>query len=368
MSRNAIVVLGAGNTAFALAAKLSLEGHEVVLWEHPSQEASIAPLKKRRQIRLTGAGGEGVATLARVTTDPFEALAAGDVLLASVPSYAHTPFGEQLLPLMEPRHVLALLPGNLGGLAYAKWLRERGRGVDSLPLIVESDTAPYVCRKLGPDHAHIFGVVPHLGLGAFPASRTARALAALEPLFPGARTYPHVVAAGLGALNPIVHPPGVLMNAGRIEYSHGEFYFYEEGVTPGVVRVIEALDAERRAIATVLGLDLPPVAEAFAEAGFGPHGDLWAIINGSFMLTQMKAPGSLQTRWLSEDVPYGLRTWVELGEQFHVPMPVARSLVALGDVVMSVDSWSSGRSLADLGISGMSRDTLERYLETALLE
>lgn len=365
MTTEAIVVLGGGNTAFSIAAKLALEGHSIVLWETPEQVESIAPIRAQRQIRLSGTGGDGTATLATVTTDAGEALAAGSVLLGAVPSYAHAPFAEQLLPHLQPHHLLALLPGNLGSLAFARRLAERGAtpGAGG-PTLAESDTAPYVCRKLGPDHAHIWGVVPAMGLGVFPAAATDSALARLAPLFPGARPYPHALGAGLGAMNPIVHPPGVLMNAGRIEYSRGEFYFYEEGVTPGVVRAIEALDAERRALGEALGLTLTPVAEAFHAAGFGPKGDLWAAINGSRMLTQLRAPGSLQTRWLSEDVPYGLRTWAELGEQVGIAMPVARALVTLGDAVMGTDSWQTGRSLADLGIAGLNRSTLEQYLST----
>lgn len=359
----AVVVLGGGNTAFSVAAKLALEGQRVVLWEAPGQEASIAPIQERRQIRLTGSGGEGTATLAAVTRDAGEALDTGDVLVAPVPSYAHAPFADALLPHLRAHHLLILTPGNLGSLALATRLRERGLPPgETGPILAESDTAPYVCRKLGPDHAHIWGVVPAMGIGVFPAGQTRRALAALEPLFPGSRPYPHALAAGLGAMNPIVHPPGVLMNAGRIEYSRGEFYFYEEGATPSVVRVIEALDAERRAIGHTLGLDLVPVAEAFHAAGFGPRGDLWGAINGSRMLTQLKAPGSLQTRWLSEDVPYGLRTWAELGRQVGVPTPVAESLIALADVVLGTDSWRDGRSLAHLGIAGLQGGALERYL------
>lgn len=358
-----IIVLGGGNTAFALAAKLSLEGHGVVVWEHPSHAGTLAPIRERNEIRLTGAGGDGVATVAAVTIDAAEALAAGDVLLAPVPSYAHAAFGEALLPHLRPDHVLALLPGNLGSLAFARWLAGRGAPAGGRgPLIAESDTAPYVCRKLGPDHAHIWGVVPAMGVGAYPAARTAEAIERLRPLFPGLKAYSHVLAAGLGAMNPIVHPPGVLMNAGRIEYSRGDFYFYEEGVTPGVVRVIEALDRERRALAGAFGIDLLPVAEAFHAAGFGPHGDLWATINGSRMLTQLRAPGTLETRWLSEDVPYGLRTWAELGDATGTAMPVARALVTLADQVMGTDSWRTGRSLADLGLSGKNRDEIDAYL------
>jgi len=360
-----VVVLGGGNTAFAIAAKLALEGHEVVLWEHESHAASLAPIRERRQIKLAGVGPEGIATLMRVTTDASEALAAGDVLLASVPSYAHRPFGNAIRPHLRANHVLTLLPGNFGTLAFANWLREAGSplGKDG-PALVETDTAPYVCRRTAPDTATIWGVVPAMGAGIFPSSRTDQAIQVLRQYFPGVKPYPHVLAAGLGAMNPVVHPPGVVMNAGRIEYSRGDFYFYEEGVTPGVVKVIEALDAERQALGNAFGVNLLPVAEAFHAAGFGPKGDLWAAINGSRMLTQLRAPGSLQTRWISEDVPYGLRTWAELGQTAGLPMPVARSLVTLADQVMDTDSWTQGRSLADLGIVGMSREQLERYLAT----
>ena len=95
----------------------------------------------------------------------------------------------------------------------------------------------------GPDHAHIWGVVSGLGVAAFPARENDRLLDLLADVFPGVRAYPHVVACGLSAGNPILHPAGVLLNAGRVEYARGDFYFYEEGVTPGVVRAIKAVDA-----------------------------------------------------------------------------------------------------------------------------
>ena len=358
-----VVILGGGNTAFAIAAKLALEGHEVVLWEHESQSSTIEPIREKRRVRLLGAGGEGTATLARVTTDAADALSASDILLSSVPSYAHSAFASAIVPHLQPGHTLALLPGNLGSLAFAHRLREWGmQPGDGGPVIAESDTAPYVCRKTAPDAATIWGVVPAMGFGVFPARRSEEVVSRLARYFPGSKAYPHALAAGLGAINPIVHPPGVLMNAGRVEYSRGEFYFYEEGVTPGVVRVIEALDAERRALGAAFGAELLPVAEAFHAAGFGPKGDLWSAINGSRMLTQLRAPGSLQTRWLSEDVPYGLRTWAELGETVGLAMPVARALVTLGDQVMGTNSSSSGRSLADLGLADLRGDALLRYL------
>ena len=153
------------------------------------------------------------------------------------------------------------------------------------------------------------------------------------------------------------------MNAGRVEHSRGEFYFYEEGVTPGVCNVIYALDGERRAIGKALGFDLTPVDEAFHRAGFGPRGDLWATINGSRMLTQLRAPGALDTRWLTEDVPYGLASWCSIAQQIGVPTPLMRSLVELASAVLGQDFWKSGRTVKELGIEGISKEELLRWAQ-----
>ena len=159
-----------------------------------------------------------------------------------------------------------------------------------------------------------------------------------------------------------MHPAGVLLNAGRIERSRGDFYFYEEGVTPAVCEVIDAVDAERRTIGKALGLDLLPVAEAFHAAGFGPRGDLWATINGSRMLTQLRAPGAIQTRWLTEDVPYGLASWAGLADQLGVETPMMDALVKLGLVVTHLDDVNAGRGPKQLGLAGMSGTQMLEYV------
>jgi opine dehydrogenase len=354
-----ITVLGGGNTAFSMAAKLALDGHEVLLWEHPDFAQSIEPIRETLTIHLEGASRMGPAKLAGVTTDPKRALEWSETLVCSVPSYAHGPFIDQLAPYLRPGHLLALLPGNLGTLAFAHALQTAG-AVGTV--LAESDTAPYVCRKTAPDRAVIWGTVSALGIGVFPASQIAEALPVLRELFSGATPYQHVLETGLSALNPIVHPPGVLLNAGRVERSRGDFYFYEEGVTPAVARVIEALDAERLAVGSAYGLTLTPVAEAFHKAGFGPEGDLWSVINGSRMLTALRAPGAIGTRWLTEDVPYGLATWAELGDAVDVDTPLIDALIALTSAVLGVDCRAGRRSLADLGIASLPVDKLVEYL------
>jgi opine dehydrogenase len=350
-----VTVLGGGNTAFSMAANLVLAGFEVLLWEHPAFVQTIEPIRESLTIYLDGVGSTGAARLAAITTDPAEALAWSETLVCSVPSYAHGPFLEQILPHLKPGHLLALLPGNLGALAAAGALRAAGiEGV----IVAESDTAPYVCRKSAPDRAVIWGTVTGLGIGVEPASQTDEAMPVLRALFPGAVAYGSALEAGLSALNPVVHPPGVLMNAGRIERSRGEFWFYEEGVTPAVVNVIEAVDRERLALGSALGMNLTPVAEAFHRAGFGPAGDFWSTINGSHMLTALRAPGQVETRWLTEDIPFGLATWALLGDQLGVETPVIDALVTLASATLGKDFRSETRGLHELGMTQMNEEAL----------
>jgi opine dehydrogenase len=142
------------------------------------------------------------------------------------------------------------------------------------------------------------------------------------------------------------------MNAGRVEYARGDFYFYEEGVTPAVCSVIEALDAERLALGRAFGCVLTPVAEAFHAAGFGPAGNLWSTVNGSRMLTQLRAPGAVSTRWLTEDVPYGIGCWADLALAVGVPTPVMDGLVVLGRIAAGIPA-SAGRGARELGLEGL---------------
>jgi opine dehydrogenase len=350
-----VTVLGGGNTAFSMAASLALAGFEVLVWEHPDFASTIEPIRESLTIHLEGDTRSGPARLAAVTTDPAEALAWSETLVCSVPAYAHQPFLERLLPHLKPGHLLALLPGNLGALATATAMREAGiEGV----IVAESDTAPYVCRKSAPDRAVIWGTVTCLGIGVEPASQTDEAMPILRALFPGAVAYASALEAGLSALNPVVHPPGVLMNAGRIERSRGEFWFYEEGVTPSVVNVIEEVDRERLALGAALGLRLTPVAEAFHRAGFGPAGDFWSTINGSRMLTALRAPGQIETRWLTEDIPFGLATWGLLGDRLGVDTPVIDALVTLASATLGRNFRSETRGLPTLGLAALSDQAL----------
>ncbi|SVE31585.1 uncharacterized protein METZ01_LOCUS484439, partial [marine metagenome] len=127
MANESICILGGGNTAFAVAASLTLRGFDITLCELPEFASVLEPIAAERTIRLHGVAGEGLAQISRVTTEVGEALAAADLLLLIVPAYAQRPFAEACIPYLTERHMVVLMPGTLGSLEWAAMLAGAGK-------------------------------------------------------------------------------------------------------------------------------------------------------------------------------------------------------------------------------------------------
>ena len=74
-----------------------------------------------------------------------------------------------------------------------------------------------------------------------------------------------MLEADLANLNAILHPPGMVCNAGWIEATGGKFGFYAEGSGRAVVRVMDAIDHERLALTGRLGVRAVPFTELFHQ-------------------------------------------------------------------------------------------------------
>ena len=358
MPSRSVVVIGGDRGAQVVAARLALEGHAVVLWQPPSPGEPLSVPGAKPCIKLGGAGGDRDATLDAATADPFEAFAVADVVLASAPPEGLGAIADVMLPLIEPRHTLVVLGGGLHALVAAKWLRDRGRG--DLPTLAGSDTTPVAVLDVDGDRLRVLAVVERLGFGVFPAVRTEATMAVLADLFPGAKAHAHVLAAALAAVEPMVRDAALLMNLGAVEPSRAGFSVFDQCFTESVARVTEVLDAERLALSAALGLDLPTAAEALSAWGLSPRGDLWAAVNGSFALTRgvgdvsPSAGPAAHTAW-------GMCVWAELADQLAVPAPLTRSLWAVS-AAAGAGHGAAGWSLGDVGLDGMSAETMLRML------
>lgn len=354
--------MGGGHGARTTAADLTLAGHIVTLFEFEKFHENVAAIFEKQTIEITGDARQGVARLAGTTHRIEEALDGAEIVLIVVPSLAHRVYAEALAPFLHDGQHIVLVPGTFGSLEFITAVRKQGCKADIT--VSELDTLPYATRITGPTSVFVYHNTPQFGMGVFPAIHTDQAIGILKDLYPEVITYQNILEAGLSNCNPVIHPLGVLMNAGRIEYSRGEFWYYEEGITPSTAKAMEALDDERIAIGRKLSLDLPRQSEVLHALHYGPKGDLWEVLKGSKGLTPIKGPTTVSNRYVTEDIPIGLVCWSQLGEMLGVNTPLMKATIELGIAVSGVDYWHTGRTLERCGIAGMTADQLGRYVHT----
>ena len=78
----------------------------------------------------------------------------------------------------------------------------------------------------------------------------------------------------------------------------------------------------------------------------------------------IKAPSSLDHRYIHEDVGYGLVPMAELGRLAGVATPTIDALVRLASLALGIDYWRDGLTLERLGLAGKSPAELARLVRS----
>lgn len=360
MNQMKVAILGGGNGAHTIAADLTLKGLSVNMFEMEQFASSMQKVFDTGEIEMTGVAGQGIAKLNLVTTDLAAAIRDVEVIFIPLPGFTVSNYAKLLAPHLKENQMVVIIPGTLAALEFRHTLRFSGNLKEII--VAEVGGLPFATRLIAPGKVQTFHIRAVCALAAVPGDKGAIVYQKIRDLYPFALKKT-VIETGLGHLTPLLHPAGCLLNAGRIERSHGEFYMYEEGMTPSVVRVIEALDRERLKIGEALDVQLPTGVDMMVESAYGPRGTLWESLNGSAGLTPVKGPDSLENRYVTEDIPYGLVAWAGLGDAVGVDTPIMDSLVEIGCAIMGKNCWKEGRNLNKMGLEGLSADQIKSYLK-----
>lgn len=347
-------MIGAGAGGAAAVVELTLAGHEVRWWNRTP--ATIEPFRVAGGVRYEGVLGEGLARPAAMPARLADALAGAELAMVCLPSLAHEPIALALADAGTSCPVL-LNPGHAGGALHVAELF-RASGV-SLPPLAELSTLTYVARKPAPDAVRVTGVARRVLAAALPGGEDALTLAC--ELYPAARPVRDVLATSLADVNLVLHPPGAVLAAAWVEATGGDFRFYVDAMTPGVVRVLEALDRERLAVAAAYGHELDPLAAEMAaigtaEAAAAASGDLGSAIAGGEANRSIGAPDSLDHRYYAEDFGYGLVPLLALAAAAGVATPLAAALVEVASALRGEDLRATGLDAARLGLEDLDRD------------
>jgi opine dehydrogenase len=359
-----VTVVGGGNTAFGFAAALTLRDVEVALLEAPEFAASVEPVIQQGGIHIRGVAGEGFATIDMVTTDAGEAVAGASIVLVCVPAYGHQRMADLIVPYLSPDQIVVLTPGNCGGaLEFAQLIQKKGTGQSSI--VAEASSCLFACKKDGPGGVWIRGIKHGLPVAAFPGKHTQHVVRALRTLFPHFEPARHVLETSLSNINHIFHPPGALLNLGLVELAQQDWRFFSEGLSPAVCRVMEAVDQERVQIVAALGLEPTSTLEWMLTfyGGQGLKGrTLFEAASTSPIHGAAKGPRSLDHRYFTEDIPFGLVPIASIGRELGIGTGAIDTVVDLASLVSARDWWAEGRTAEKMGLTGMTAQQMIRYV------
>jgi len=355
-------VVGAGNGGKAMAAYLALLGTQVTLYNRTASHVEI--IRLRGGIDLENpTEPHGFGKIYKVTDNMEEALREADIVMIIVPSSAHYDVAKAAAPFLRDDHIVILNPGRTGGtLEFHHTLIEENCPTN--PIVAEAETFLFASRSEGPSQAKIFRIKEAVPLAALPATRTAEVLEAIRPVFPQFIDGRNVLQTGLNNMGAIFHPALALLNAGWIEATSGDFQFYVDGVTPSVAKVLEVLDRERVTVASAIGIRARSALEWLDLAYNATGENLYEAMHNQTGYYGIKAPGTLNHRYITEEIPMSLVPIASFGSTYGVSVNGINSIINLACYIHGTDYRRKGRTVERLGIKEMSVGELVKFVET----
>ena len=324
-------------------------------------------------MEVTGELDTGFAKVDKITLNVEEAIAGRDLIFITTPAFGHGPFTRACLPHLRDSQCLVYI-SYFAALRMAKLVRDLR--VQTKAVLAETSSFAYACDRVGSGGAFFMEryqddakVVikrekSELPFAAFPATNTSRALGKVKEVLPSIIEARNVLETSIHNVNTISHPAGVLMNAGWIEHTGGKFSFYLEGQTPAIMRVAKAMDSERTALAGAFRLE-ETSEEEWDSRMYSKYKDkkTGQVFQEKYYKGVFDAPPSLNHRYLTEDVIYGLVPMSSLAKVAGINTPTFDSIITLAGVANSVDYWSEGITLDKLGLENKNVDQIIEFAE-----
>ena len=165
--------------------------------------------------------------------------------------------------------------------------------------------------------------------------------------------------------NAMMHPAPTLLNTSLIE-SESDWLYYWDGITPSIGAFVEAMDEERLAVARAFDLKMPSILQWYKMAYGAEAETLSEAVKRNMAYAEVKGQDTLYTRYLLEDIPMGLVPMVLLGKMLGIEVPRMETVVTLGELLTGRDLTASGRTLENLGLSGMTVPRIQAFLNTGV--
>lgn len=314
-----VAIAGSGAIAFASAAYLIRSGHEVRMWSPRSDSA--AALRTEPLVAHGSVMAQGPVDVVDTAADLCRG---ATVVLVAAPVNGHRSIADALAPHLEVGStVIISSTASLSALYMFEAAQRAGKAVT----VASFGTTTLTARREGPALVRVMTVRKRLGVSVLPRNEGTNGIALCRALFGDVFVAEaNALASSLVNINPVAHAPLALFNWTRIERAENwPQYHY---MTPHVAAVIEQLDTERLALADRFGLKVRSIETHFAES-FGTTATRLADIAAELHAARGGPPGPTTTssRFIDEDVPFGLVFNEEVGRLAGVAMPATKTII-----------------------------------------
>ncbi len=357
-----VAVLGSGNGGHAVAFEWAQAAHEVSMFDFESFPKSIAAIAKRGGIEADG-DLKGFQPLVYAGHDISKVVPDADLIFVVGPAYSTEPFAKACKPYVKPGQIFVICPSSCAGSLVFK--QALGLSVeDDSVILAETSTLPYAVRVTGEARITVYNRLKggYL-LAALPSKFNQKVYDVISKVYSTIELADNVMQTTLQNANPIIHPSVSLCNAALIERTRGGFLFYEEGVTEGVGRVIEALDKERIAIGKAMGIHVVPDPELGILQGYQAVNNYSTGYSEAPGFKGIMAQPQLDYRYFNEDAGYGLVFFTDLARKVGVETPNMNAVLRLSSIVTGRDyEAEQARTLDSAGLGDYSLEDLKKIL------
>ncbi len=347
-----ITVLGSGNGGCTVAADCALHGHEVSICDFEQFPQNINAIREAGGVQSSG-DVNGFGKIRYAGFDFSSAIHGAEWIFVVGPSYSHEAFAQEYKKHMENGQTVIICPGTNGGALLFK--KEIGMDyADDSITVVETSTLPYATRVLEPGKVHVYlKLKAGLFLASLPSKASDDIIKSFREVYPGSECFENVIQTILQNGNNVIHPAVSLLNVARIE-SNEDFYFYEEGVTTSVGKLMEEVDGERMAIAEAFGVKILSEPEVGYIQGY--------MLEKNYNTGYSTAPGfkgilaqtQVDYRYFTEDVGYGLVLLSSMADQVGISTPTIDAIIKLVSVILGTDyAQKRLRTMASFDLDGL---------------
>lgn len=361
-------IVGAGAIAFGTAAVLAQNAEEGTLppMLFSPSGASTCEFLAGKNLVATGAIGDFEFS-PRIAKNSKQLVEENDVLIIALPANGHKQVFQEIAPFIRHhQRVIISSHASLGALYFSQLLRER-TDLEKIPPITAWGTTVCTARRNG-NQVRVNTVRQAVDTCTIPDSKDALVLC--QNLFPGVQFVPRsgLLAISLSNVNPQNHLGIALGNMGRME--KGEKWYQLLNITPSIGRFLEALDKERLEIANALNVEVKTIFEHFHLSFHVPISDSISDMNQKIhtLGNDVYGPDTADSRYVTEDVPFGLGLTIVLGEMVGKPAILHQAGMQIVSSMYGRDFMAENNLLDALHLDQYSLKEIEEASFTGVLE